>query len=96
MRLRYSATAPTFLAIDLVVVQHEDKPPRGGGEIVESFEAYPTGKAASPATQTTCSSPPSISRAAAIPSAADSAVPASRPIAIVVALRPQEKAVERP
>ena len=63
--------------------------------LLRASKLTPQVKAASPATQTTCSSPPSMSRAAAMPTArgkGGSGVTGA--VTIVLAFRPEEKAVQ--
>ena len=80
----------------LVVVEHDDEAAWScPAMLLSASKVGPQVKAASPATQTTCSSSPARSRAAAMPRAAESGgAGVARAVAVVLALGAEEEAVE--
>ena len=76
MLVRYLCMAPTLGAMDLVVVEHDDDVPIGMTGVVEPFVRESDPSEPSPMMATALNAPPSTSRPAAIPSAAEIAVAA--------------------
>jgi len=69
-------SSDVFVDGPLVVIQDDQQLFRMMGDIVQRFEGDATSKRGIARERTTCSDPPCLSRATAMPKAAESAVPA--------------------